>query len=63
MASIMFSRQPVQITPVRYLDLHEYQSKALMASNNVRVQRGKMAETPDQAFDVAEELVASGMCV
>lgn len=36
-------------TPRRYLNLHEHHSKQLMASFAVRVQRGKVANTPLEA--------------
>ena len=42
---------------VRYLNLHEYQSKDLMESYNVIVQRGRMARTPEEAAAVAEEIL------
>jgi succinyl-CoA synthetase beta subunit len=42
---------------VRFLNLHEYQSKDLMESYNVIVQRGRMASTPDEAAAVAEEIL------
>lgn len=40
----------------RYFDLHEYQSKDLMRKFGVLVQRGDIATTPEQAFDVAKKL-------
>ena len=39
---------------VRYLNLHEYQSKDLMEQFGVRVQKGKMAESPAAALEVAK---------
>lgn len=41
---------------VRFLDLHEYQSKALMAKHGVRVQRGEMAESAAAALEAAKRL-------
>lgn len=45
--------------PVRFLNLHEYQSKELMASYGVRVQRGKVAHSAEEALEAAKELKAS----
>lgn len=61
-ASLSVSRMqrvaaPVHLTPVRHLNLHEYQSKALMAKYNVRVQKGMVASTPDEAEQVARKLL------
>jgi len=47
-------------TAVRFLNLHEYQSKGLMEQYGVRVQRGKVAATAEEALKAAEELVAAG---
>lgn len=41
----------------RYLNLHEYQSKELMKSYNVRVQKGQMANTVDEVKTVAQMLL------
>jgi len=38
---------------IRYLNLHEYQSKQLMAKHNINVQRFAIAETVDQAKNAA----------
>lgn len=40
----------------RYFDLHEYQSKDLMRKYNILVQKGDIATTPEQAFNVAKKL-------
>jgi hypothetical protein len=48
---------PLQRTAVRFLNLHEYQSKALMNKYNVRVQKGEVASTPEEAEQVAERLL------
>lgn len=42
---------------VRYLNLHEYQSKDLMEKFGVIVQNGRMAATPQAARQVAEEIL------
>lgn len=47
-------------TPKRFLDLHEYQSKGLMADFNVRVQRGKVANSAAEAREVADWLKETG---
>ena len=44
----------------RFLDLHEYQAKALMAKFDIRVQKGKVASTPTEAETAAKELKANG---
>eukprot|EP00742_Colponemidia_sp_Colp-10_P002190 GILJ01002340.1.p1 GENE.GILJ01002340.1~~GILJ01002340.1.p1 ORF type:complete len:436 (+),score=87.75 GILJ01002340.1:48-1355(+) len=44
---------------VRHLNLHEYQSKELMAKYGLRVQKGAVADTPDQAGKVASDLKAA----
>lgn len=48
---------PVSATPVRHLNLHEYQSKDLMASYGIRVQKGKMADSAQQAGQIASTLL------
>jgi len=44
----------------RFLDLHEHNAKELLARHNVRVQRGYLATTPEQAKENAVKLRASG---
>eukprot|EP00455_Lapot_gusevi_P047996 TRINITY_DN6581_c0_g1_i1.p1 TRINITY_DN6581_c0_g1~~TRINITY_DN6581_c0_g1_i1.p1 ORF type:complete len:499 (-),score=221.91 TRINITY_DN6581_c0_g1_i1:262-1665(-) len=44
----------------RFLDLHEYQSKALMAKHGVRVQKGQVANTAEEAAEVALRLKREG---
>jgi len=41
---------------MRFLNLHEYQSRDLMAKYGVRVQKGQMADTVDKAFEVAQKI-------
>ena len=43
---------------VRYLNLHEYQSKELMAKYNVAVQKFRTAETAEEAAANAASLSA-----
>ena len=38
------------------MNLHEYQGKDILSSFGVRVQRGRVAETPEQAVTAAKEL-------
>jgi len=38
----------------RLLNMHEYQSKGLLEGHNVRVQKGKMAQTANEAYEVAQ---------
>jgi succinyl-CoA synthetase beta subunit len=47
-------------TPRRFLDLHEYQSKDLATRYGVRVQKGYMAETPEETEAHAAQLLADG---
>ncbi len=44
------------------MNVHEYQAKELMASFGVPVPKGGLAETPEQAVDIAKQL-GSGVCV
>ena len=46
----------LQRQSVRNLNLHEYQSKALMEKYNVRVQRWRLAKTPEEAEEQAKDL-------
>lgn len=48
------------LSSVRHLNLHEYQSKDLMANYGVRVQKGVMAENGDEADAAAKKLVEEG---
>mmetsp|Transcript_12768 Transcript_12768/g.26958 ORF Transcript_12768/g.26958 Transcript_12768/m.26958 type:complete len:428 (-) Transcript_12768:64-1347(-) len=48
----------LQRQSVRNLNLHEYQSKALMEKYNVRVQRWRLAKTPEEAEEQAKDLAA-----
>ncbi|XP_003747680.1 succinate--CoA ligase [GDP-forming] subunit beta, mitochondrial [Galendromus occidentalis] len=46
----------LQAASVRHLNLHEYQSKQLMADGGVTVQRFKVADTSAQARDIAQSV-------
>jgi len=46
----------VAATQVRFLNLHEYQSKMVMEKYGVITQRGQHASTPQEARKVAEEI-------
>ncbi|KAG0046840.1 Succinate--CoA ligase [GDP-forming] subunit beta, mitochondrial [Gryganskiella cystojenkinii] len=48
---------------IRYLNLHEYQSKQLMAKHNVNVQRFAIAETVEQAQNAAIGLKAKEIVI
>ena len=50
----------VVASQVRYLNLHEYQSKQLMAKHNINVQRFAIAETVEQAENAAVGLSTYG---
>jgi succinyl-CoA synthetase beta subunit len=63
----MFSRaikpllgKPLTTNIRRFFDLHEYQSKDLMRKFGINVQRGSIATTPEQAFQVARDLNVHG---
>lgn len=53
-------QQGPQHVPKRFLNLHEYQSKDLMAKYGIRVQKGQTASTPEEALAVAKQLLAEG---
>ena len=44
-------RQKSPLGALRFLNLHEYQAKDLMEAHGVIVQEGRMADTPDRAFE------------
>jgi succinyl-CoA synthetase beta subunit len=48
---------PYSSNQVRYLNLHEYQSKGLMEKYGVRVQRGEVANSAEEAGAIAQKLV------
>ncbi|XP_059800275.1 succinyl-CoA ligase [GDP-forming] subunit beta, mitochondrial [Hypanus sabinus] len=52
------TRQVVQIIPVRWLNLQEYQSKKIMADHGVTVQRFFVAENSQDALEAAKKLKA-----
>jgi len=57
----MASKKPLfNQVPVRFLNLHEYQSKELMAKHGVRVQKGLVATNEKEALEAAEVLVKEG---
>lgn len=58
--STLGSFTPSPTPPKRFLDLHEYQSKGLMADFGVRVQRGKVADSAAEAREVADWLKDTG---
>ena len=42
------------------MKIHEYQAKGILAKYGVAVPRGEMANTKDEAFEIAKRLLASG---
>ncbi|XP_077626726.1 succinate--CoA ligase [GDP-forming] subunit beta, mitochondrial isoform X1 [Crocuta crocuta] len=50
--------QAVQLTPRRWLNLQEYQSKKLMSENGVKVQRFFVADSAKEALEAAKKLNA-----
>ncbi|XP_048346724.1 succinate--CoA ligase [GDP-forming] subunit beta, mitochondrial [Sphaerodactylus townsendi] len=53
----------VQLTPRRWLNLQEYQSKKLMADHGVTVQRFFVADTANDALEAAKRLKAGEIVV
>jgi len=47
---------------LRWLNLHEYQSKDLMELHGVLVQKGEMAENAEEAFQIATRYKQEGEC-
>ena len=45
---------------MRHLNLHEYQSKSLMAKHGITVQKGEVASSPEEAYSVAKRLKDAG---
>lgn len=43
------------------MKIHEYQAKEILANHGVAVQRGRVAETVEEAVRIAEEMAASGV--
>lgn len=54
---------PVYTQAQRYLNLHEYQSKALMDKFSVNIQRWRVADTPEGIFDATKDLNAKSETV
>ena len=46
--------------PRRFFDLHEYQSKKIMLDFGVKVQKGKLAATAQEAFETSQTLSNKG---
>jgi succinyl-CoA synthetase beta subunit len=49
----------MDVGAVRFLNLHEYQSKDLMEKFGAKVQRGRMAASAAEAEAVAKEILAA----
>jgi len=45
------------------LNIHEYQSKEILAKYGVTVPKGRVAFTPDEAEDIAKNLMGDKLCV
>ena len=50
------SRWSNQKQPNRSLSIHEYLSMELMEEIGIKVPKGKVARTPEEAYQVAKEL-------
>ncbi|KAF9153889.1 Succinate--CoA ligase [GDP-forming] subunit beta, mitochondrial [Linnemannia schmuckeri] len=59
----MMPLRALMASQVRHLNLHEYQSKQLMAKHNVNVQRFAIAESIDQAENAAKGLKADEIVI
>lgn len=42
------------------MSIHEYQSQELMRQRGIKVPKGKVAATPEEAYAIAKEMQASG---
>lgn len=51
-----FKSQSLTLNVKRFFDLHEYQSKDLMRKYGVLVQRGAIATSAEEAYQVAKDL-------
>lgn len=47
---------PAQAGALRFLNLHEYQSRDLMEQYGVQVQKGQMADSADAAYEIAARM-------
>ena len=45
------------------MNIHEYQSKSILARYGVAVPKGRVAFTPDEAEDIAKNLMGDKLCV
>jgi len=59
-AAKKYNPTPIKYTQNRFLNLHEYRAKELLARHGVRVQRGILASTPKQAKENAVKLRGQG---
>ncbi|KAK3728435.1 hypothetical protein QZH41_009481 [Actinostola sp. cb2023] len=60
-SSVFGSKQvsPVSVVPVRWLNLHEYQSKKIMQDNGLNVQRFVVCENAEESVKLSKELNAA----
>ena len=42
------------------MDIHEYQAKKILSSNGIKIPKGQIAYTPQEARKVAKEVSARG---
>jgi len=54
------TRPRLATTQKRFLNLHEYHAKELMAKHNIRVQRGKVTDSAKEAKEIGEWLQSTG---
>ena len=45
------------------MNIHEYQSKSILARYGVAVPKGRVAFTPDEAEDIAKNFMGDKLCV
>jgi len=62
-AKLLAPANLTKVQPVRFLNIHEYQSKQLMDKYGVNTQRWRLAETPEQAKQASIELKAEEVVV
>ena len=60
---MLASKWSFQKQQQRSLSVHEYLSMRILEDLNIKVPKGKVAKTPEEAFLAAQELRKSATCV
>ncbi|KAK9710116.1 succinate--CoA ligase beta chain [Basidiobolus ranarum] len=55
--------KPVQNNQRRFLSIHEYLSMGLLKQYGVKIPKGEVAKTPQQAYEVAQRLATEDMVI